>query len=194
MTELETMQRAKMYLDKLARGIDPISNQVLPGDSMLNQPRLSRCFTYVSDLLARVILNDGYVGAKPKGPKLPEFNATAEELAGVPVSSEPVRISKFLDGIFVALNRPQMRKLGTTTVTDWLLRKGLLEKRTSADGTSQRLPTQEGAQLGIFTETRHGQYGDYTAVFYDMQAQKFILEHLPEILEEKRANTDNCDS
>ncbi|MCI6730452.1 MAG: hypothetical protein MR473_09795 [Clostridiales bacterium] len=194
MTELETMQRAKMYLDKLARGIDPISNQVLPGDSVLNQPRLSRCFTYVSDLLARVILNDGYVGAKPKGPKLPEFNATAEELAGVPVSSEPVRISKFLDGIFVALNRPQMRKLGTTTVTDWLLRKGLLEKRTSADGTSQRLPTQEGAQLGIFTETRHGQYGDYTAVFYDMQAQKFILEHLPEILEEKRANTDNCDS
>lgn len=194
MTELETMQRAKMYLDKLARGIDPISNQVLPGDSVLNQPRLSRCFTYVSDLLARVILNDGYVGAKPKGPKLPEFNATAEELAGVPVSSEPVRISKFLDGIFVALNRPQMRKLGTTTVTDWLLRKGLLEKRTSTDGTSQRLPTQEGAQLGIFTETRHGQYGDYTAVFYDMQAQKFILEHLPEILEEKRANTDNCDS
>ena len=194
MTELETMQRAKMYLDKLARGIDPISNQVLPGDSVLNQPRLSRCFTYVSDLLARVILNDGYVGAKPKGPKLPEFNATAEELAGVPVSSEPVRISKFLDGIFVALNRPQMRKLGTTTVTDWLLRKGLLEKRTSADGTSQRLPTQEGAQLGIFTETRHGQYGDYTAVFYDMQAQKFIPEHLPEILEEKRANTDNCDS
>lgn len=194
MTELEAMQRAKMYLDKLARGIDPISNQVLPGDSVLNQPRLSRCFTYVSDLLARVILNDGYVGAKPKGPKLPEFNATAEELAGVPVSSEPVRISKFLDGIFVALNRPQMRKLGTTTVTDWLLRKGLLEKRTSADGTSQRLPTQEGAQLGIFTETRHGQYGDYTAVFYDMQAQKFILEHLPEILEEKRANTDNCDS
>lgn len=194
MTELETMQRAKMYLDKLARGIDPISNQVLPGDSVLNQPRLSRCFTYVSDLLARVILNDGYVGAKPKGPKLPEFNATAEELAGVPVSSEPVRISKFLDGIFVALNRPQMRKLGTTTVTDWLLRKGLLEKRTSADGTSQRLPTQEGAQLGIFTETRHGQYGDYTAVFFDMQAQKFILEHLPEILEEKRANTDNCDS
>ncbi|MDY4219907.1 MAG: hypothetical protein SOY32_05755 [Candidatus Faecousia sp.] len=194
MTELETMQRAKMYLDKLARGIDPITNQVLPGDSVLNQPRLSRCFTYVSDLLARVILNDGYVGAKPKGPKLPEFNATAEELAGVPVSSEPVRISKFLDGIFVALNRPQMRKLGTTTVTDWLLRKGLLEKRTSADGTSQRLPTQEGAQLGIFTETRHGQYGDYTAVFYDMQAQKFILEHLPEILEEKRANTDNCDS
>lgn len=194
MTELETMQRAKMYLDKLARGIDPISNQVLPGDSVLNQPRLSRCFTYVSDLLARVILNDGYVGAKPKGQKLPEFYATAEELAGVPVSSEPVRISKFLDGIFVALNRPQMRKLGTTTVTDWLLRKGLLEKRTSTDGTSQRLPTQEGAQLGIFTETRHGQYGDYTAVFYDMHAQKFILEHLPEILEEKRANTDNSDS
>ena len=27
MTELEIMQRAKMYMDKLAQGIDPISDQ-----------------------------------------------------------------------------------------------------------------------------------------------------------------------
>ena len=37
MTELETMQRAKMYLDKLALGIDPITNREVPEDSVLNQ-------------------------------------------------------------------------------------------------------------------------------------------------------------
>lgn len=37
MTELETMQRAKMYLDKLAQGIDPISGQEIPNDSVLNK-------------------------------------------------------------------------------------------------------------------------------------------------------------
>ena len=45
MTELETMQRAKMYLDKLAQGIDPISGQEIPNDSVLNNVRLARCFS-----------------------------------------------------------------------------------------------------------------------------------------------------
>lgn len=53
MTELEAMQRAKMYLDKLAQGINPITNQEVPEDSTLNHIRLARCFFYVSDVLGR---------------------------------------------------------------------------------------------------------------------------------------------
>lgn len=37
MTELEKMERAKMYLDKLANGIDPITDQELPDDTVLNK-------------------------------------------------------------------------------------------------------------------------------------------------------------
>lgn len=43
MTDLEIMQRAKMYLDRLAQGIDPISGQEMPEDTILNQARLARC-------------------------------------------------------------------------------------------------------------------------------------------------------
>ena len=43
MTELETMQRAKMYLDKLARGIDPITDREMPEDAVLNNVRICRC-------------------------------------------------------------------------------------------------------------------------------------------------------
>ena len=66
MTELETVQRAKMYMDKLAQGIDPISGQELPEDSALNNVRLARCFFYVSGILDQVIANGGVVGAKQK--------------------------------------------------------------------------------------------------------------------------------
>ena len=65
MAELETMQRAKMYLDKLAQGIDPISNQEIPMDSVVNNVRLARCFFYVSDVLGQVIANGGVIGGKP---------------------------------------------------------------------------------------------------------------------------------
>ena len=66
MTELETVQRAKMYMDKLAQGIDPISGQELPEDSALNNVRLARCFFYVSGILEQVIQNGGQVGAVEK--------------------------------------------------------------------------------------------------------------------------------
>lgn len=42
MTELEIMQHAKDYLDKLAQGIDPLTGQEVPEDDMINNDRLSQ--------------------------------------------------------------------------------------------------------------------------------------------------------
>ena len=36
MTELEKIKRAKMYIEKLSNGIDPITNNKLPDDTVLN--------------------------------------------------------------------------------------------------------------------------------------------------------------
>lgn len=51
MTDLEKMQRAKMYIDKLANGIDPLTDSEITDDSVLNHVRISRCLFYVSDIL-----------------------------------------------------------------------------------------------------------------------------------------------
>ena len=48
MTELETMQRAKMYIDKLANGINPLNDAPVPEWELLNNVRLRRCFFYCS--------------------------------------------------------------------------------------------------------------------------------------------------
>ena len=179
MTELETMQRAKMYMDKLARGIDPISDQPLPGDTALNQARLSRCFAYVSDVLGRVIANGGSVGAAPR---LNPFAITPEQLAMVQLSREPIRVTQLTDQIAAAVNDPGMKKLSTTVITNWLLANGFMEKQTAPDGKNYRVPTSAGMALGISTETRQGQYGEYQAVFYSTNAQRFVLDHLLEML------------
>ena len=57
MTELETMQHAKNYLDKLAQVIDPLIGQKVPGDDVINNVRISRCLFYVSVVLRQVIEN-----------------------------------------------------------------------------------------------------------------------------------------
>ena len=182
MTELETMQRAKMYMDKLAQGIDPITNQEIHEDSVLNNVRLARCFFYVSDVLGRVIANGGMIGGKPK---LHPFAVTMEQLSQIRISQEPVRVTQLVEMISAAADDPQMKKLSTTVITNWLLDKGFLEKQNTPDGKSRRVPTQNGFLIGLSTEMRQGQYGEYQAVFYNAAAQQFVLDNLPAMLEEK---------
>lgn len=182
MTELETMQRAKMYLDKLAQGVDPITNQEVPEDSVLNNVRLTRCFFYVSDVLGQVIANGGVIGGKPK---LQAFTISMDQLSKVQISQEPVRVTQLVEMIGLAVDNPQMKKLSTTIITNWLLKKGFLEKQTEPDGKSRRVPTQNGLMIGLSTQTRQGQYGEYQAVFYNAQAQQFVLDNLTAMLTEK---------
>ena len=181
MTEIEVMQRAKFYMDQLAQGIDPISGKEMPEDSTLNQIRLARCFFYVSDILGKVIANGGSVGERGK---LLPFTVDQELLSRVRVSQEPVRITQLVDLIAAAVNNPKMKKPKTTTITDWLLEKGFLEVLTESDGKNRRVPTQNGLQIGLFLESRQGQYGEYHAVFYNPSAQQFVLDHLKEIFHE----------
>lgn len=182
MTELETMQRAKMYMDKLAHGIDPISDQEIPDDSVLNNVRLARCFFYVSDVLGKVIANGGAIGSKPK---LLPFVIDPEQISKIQISREPVLVTQLVEMITAAIDNPQMKKLSTTVITNWLLEKGFLEKQIGQDGKNRRIPTQNGSMIGLITETRQGQYGEYQAVFYSAQAQQFVLDNLSAMLAEK---------
>ena len=59
MTESEIMQRAKMYLDKMAQGIDPISDKPVPDTECICQERISKCLTYVSGILGNLIDDKG---------------------------------------------------------------------------------------------------------------------------------------
>lgn len=187
MTELEIMQRAKMYMDKLARGIDPISNQELTGDTVLNNVRLSRCFLYVSDILGKVIDNGGLIGEKPR---LLPFAITPEQLASVQLSQEPVAVSQLAQLIGSAAEEPGRKKLSYAPIANWLQQNGFLEKQATSDGHSKRVPTDEGRRIGLTLVTRQGIYGEYQSVLYDRNAQQFVLDHLSEILAENGASSE----
>ena len=74
MTELETLQRAKMYLDKMANGIDPISDLPVPDSDCINQVKISRCLFYVSDILCKLIENGGVIEKTTKSKKIKKIS------------------------------------------------------------------------------------------------------------------------
>ena len=65
----ETMQRAKMFIDYLANGINPLDGLPLPEGEIVNHVKVARCLFYVSNVLQQVIQNGGSVEKKPKGSK-----------------------------------------------------------------------------------------------------------------------------
>lgn len=179
MTELERLQQAKLYMGKLAQGIDPISDAEIPEDFVLNQVQLARCFFYLSDVLGQLIANGGTLGGKTNQRS---FSIGAEELARVQISDEPIRITRFTEHICAAVPDRGQKKLNPTVITNWLEKQGFLVKQADTDGKQRRVPSDRGLEIGLSPQLIHGQYRDYLAVFYNANAQRFLLNHLPDIL------------
>ena len=45
MTELEILLHAKSYIDKMAQGINPLTDEAVPDGDMVNNVRISRCLS-----------------------------------------------------------------------------------------------------------------------------------------------------
>ena len=177
MTELETLQRAKRYMEQLAQGIDPVSGQALPEDSALNHVRLARCFFYVSGILEQVIRNGGQVGTVQKA----DFTITPAQLATVQISAYPIRITELSAALMQAVDSNSVKKPNVVKITNWLVEKGFLTKETTPDGKSRRVPTASGRNLGMTTQLRQSPDGEYLAIYYSANAQRFLLDHFYEI-------------
>lgn len=58
LNENEKLLKAKSYLDKLANGINPITNELASEYDTINNIHISRCLFYVSDVLRNLIENN----------------------------------------------------------------------------------------------------------------------------------------
>ncbi len=185
-TELEIMIHAKSYLDKLANGINPLTDETLPESDVVKEVRISRCLSYVSDVLSRVIENNGIVKQYKSNKYIP-FHLTEEQVRSFQFFEQPVYISVFLQRINDLITQPGMKHLIHDSVTSFLINQGYMQVFVDAKGRNLRRPTDSGRELGISTALRNGPNGDYTAVLYDMNAQQYILEHMMEIEEINQA-------
>ena len=182
MTELEIMQHAKDYLDKLAKGIDPLTGREVPEGEIINNVRISRCLFYISDVLLQVIENGGVIGAAPKKGELAPYALPFEARSRYAFGDWPLSVSQIAQRLNELVDLSTMQKLKTTSITKFLLQSGLLFEEEGPSGKKSKCPTEAGWKLGISTQQRTGLNGDYTAVVYDRQAQQFILDNLDAII------------
>lgn len=181
MEELGVLQRAKTYIDKLANGINPLNDQPIAEEDIVNNVRLSRCFFYVSDILRQVIENGGVV-QKPKRRRM-EFNVSDEALNRFEYSEEPIPITHIVSRINNLINQNEVKKLSYKEVSKWLQQIGMLEESNGRYGNARTCPTELGKEIGIFIEKRIGSKGEFFATYYNRNAQEFIINHIQTIVE-----------
>lgn len=181
MTELEKMKRAKMYIEQLANGIDPISGNELPDDTLLNNVRLSRCFFYTAEILRQVIDNGGVGDVVKK-----QFEITEEQKRMIPLSDTPILITNVCNNISSVVDLAVFSKLQPVKVNNWLMKLGFLKDIEMDNGTRKTIRktiTDTSKLIGISQEERIAPNGSsYTANLYNKEAQQFIIDHLDEIL------------
>ncbi len=191
MTELEALNRAKTYMDKLANGINPIDDTVVPEGDVINQVRLARCFFFISDILRRVIDNGGIVApaASKKKEKMP-FSVPFEKRSMFAFSEKPISASEVARRINALCDCENMRKLSYSGIVNWLSEIGMLMWATTTDGKKAKHPTSSGIENGISVEKRNGSNGPYEVVVYNLVAQHFIIDNLDAVIETENMNAE----
>ncbi len=190
MTELEKIAYAKSFIDKLANGINPLDDSRIPENDIANNVRLSRCFSYVSDILHQVIENGGIQPSKSAKTAKKDFALTDEERKKIHVSDMPLSVSEIAKKLNDLVDLETTKKISAVAINNWLLEVCLLEVVGQTDGKNRKLPTGQGREIGIFTEERIGQYGTYITVLFSPSAQQFIYDHIDAIVELKSEKED----
>ena len=117
MTELEKIASAKTYIDKLANGINPVTDQMVPDADVINNVKISRCLFYVSDLLRQVVENGGISQPKAKTAKQP-FQLDYEARKQFRYSEIPISISEIAKRMNELIPIENMQKLNYKYLLD----------------------------------------------------------------------------
>lgn len=186
MTEMEKIGLARTYIEKLANGINPLTDQEIPENESINNVRISRCLFYVADVLKQVEENAREFPSKNRTKKC-AFTLGFEERKHFQYSETPIPISEITRRINELIDPEVMKKLSYRNIVDWLVESELLTESTDFAGKKVRHPTYNGETIGIGLEQRNSANGPYHVVVYNQAAQTFILDNLDAVI--ARSNT-----
>lgn len=145
--EKQLLARARDYLDALSRGHDPLTGREIVDDSVLDEPRMRRCFAFVAAYLQRELSR----ASDAKDIYLP----SPEEQSRI-CSDEDITLSDFHDRIEAAASAAGKTPLSPREINHFLLRSGLVEGRVESVFVERRVlrANAQAEELGIYDKPR----------------------------------------
>ena len=140
-----------------------------------------QCFSEISEILAFLLYN-GETLKFDKRFKHPFF-LSHEDKALVVISKESLPIKEVTNNINACRDIAKVKRLRATQITRWLDHQGYLETINLDENFSYRKATVIGERIGIESHFKKNSVGnDYAVNLYNVNAQKFILDNLDQII------------
>lgn len=180
MTEIEIIAHAQKYLEKLANGINPLTNEEVAESDVINNVRISRCLFYTSGILKQIVDNKGKF--KVEMPDREEFTITPEQLTCFEYSEIPISVSEITKRINSLVNTLHAKELKNGVITKWLTTNGMLST-VIINNKERKTVSDSGKGIGIIEDERESIYGrKYTVILYSLNAQHFIIDNIDAII------------
>lgn len=189
--DLKRLEIAIQYIRRMSEGKNPVSNRPAPDNEVLNNVNVHRCLKFIDEVLTDVHKNGGSVGLvsqRERKPRVPVSQTFPYEILDRYEYRQDQQISYLLRQLEEYLPEGSKLPVQATLITTWLRENGYLEiKAVNDTGRENSVPTTKGEDLGIYDE-RAGVYpNEYYRVFYNENAQRFIIQNFKKILTEAEA-------
>ena len=189
--DLKRLETAIQYIRRMSAGRNPVTNRPAPENEVLGNVNVYRCLHFIDEVLTDVHKNGGVVGRTPqreKTAKIPLSETFPYEILEQYRYRQDQQISFFLKQLEEYLPEGQKMPVAATTITGWLRENGYLEKQAVNDtGKENSVPTKKGEALGMYAEKAGIYPNEYYRVFYNEDAQRFIVGNFRRILTEYEA-------
>lgn len=194
MTEIDKIKYTKAFIDKLAEGINPIDNSVIPENDLFNNVRITRCMHYISFLLDKAIKNGGVdkiIVNDTKKISYQPVKLTKEDIKSFVFSEASVPVSYITRQLNPIAKSKGMIRIHQRNIRDLMLKLGYLEYQEEANGITTIRPSKEGIEFGLGLATKSTSKGDIIVITYNSNAQRFILENIDKVTDLRNLNDYN---
>lgn len=179
MTELDILKHAQEYIEKMSKGINPLSDEPVQDGDVIKQENISRCLSYVSEYLADEIEMLSFEPYVPKHSGRKPFEISDEKRQLLVPFKRDAYLKEFVKYIKSVADDSEHYQFQAKWINDYFLHIGFLTMKGKF-----KVATKEGEQLGITSHLKvNDRIGEYYANKYTPNAQQFIIDNIDSIIE-----------
>lgn len=177
-SESEKIEKAIEILQKIAKGINPVNGEPINDESFLNDPRIIRCFFFVTEVLQNV--NNGVYSSNNE--KMTDFIITQEQKQRVQFPESKIGVNEFSKYVNACIDLSKSKRLTGVELNKRLKLLGILSEEKLDSGKIRTTINSNSINYGFELVRRSHNGNEYEMVVMNDKGKKYLLENIESIM------------
>jgi hypothetical protein len=176
--EVDYLNQTKNVLERLARGLNPLTGKTVEKESFLKQVEIGKYLTIAGEVVDRLIRNGGRMSSAKQTP----FTITVAQKKAVKLTDGKIGVNEFSRCVNRCLDADDSKKLTGVELNKRLKKLGILSEEKLADGKNHTTVNAKSGEFGFESEHRTYKGEEYEMVVINEVGKKYLLDNLETIM------------